>query len=79
MNVQCMMSATRLAIATAALAVLAGCASDGQARLSRADEKGLSDAEYIGAIEQIARRRGVRVVWMNPPDKRPKGLVSERD
>lgn len=79
MNVQCMMSATRIALAATALVVLAGCASDGSARLNRHEGVMRNDAEYIGAVEQIARRRGVRVVWMNPPEKRAKGLVTERE
>jgi hypothetical protein len=29
------------------------------------------DAEYIAAVEQIAQHRGIGVVWVNPPTKRP--------
>lgn len=29
------------------------------------------DVEYIAAVEQIAQRRGIEVVWVNPPTKRP--------
>lgn len=29
-----------------------------------------SDAAYIARVEQIARRRGIEVKWVNPPTKR---------
>lgn len=29
------------------------------------------DVEYISAVEKIAQRRGIEVVWVNPPTKRP--------
>lgn len=28
------------------------------------------DAEYIAHVERIARRRGITVQWVNPPNKR---------
>lgn len=28
------------------------------------------DVAYIAAVEQIAQRRGIEVVWINPPTKR---------
>ena len=34
------------------------------------------DALYIAKVEQIAQRRGVEVVWINPPAK---GHVRSRD
>lgn len=34
------------------------------------------DVEYIAAVEEIARRRGTEVKWVNPPTKRP---VTTRD
>jgi hypothetical protein len=79
MNVQCMMSATRTVLAAAAMVMLAGCASDGSAKLTRHEGVMRNNAEYMGAVENIARRRGVRIVWMNPPEKRAKGLVTERE
>lgn len=30
------------------------------------------DQEYIAYVERTARRRGVHVMWVNPPDKRLK-------
>ena len=29
------------------------------------------DALYIATVERIAQRRGIEVVWINPPTKRP--------
>lgn len=29
-----------------------------------------NDGEYITRVEQIARRRGIEVQWVNPPTKR---------
>jgi hypothetical protein len=74
-----MVSAARTALAAVALVLLAGCAADGTAKLNRHEGVMRNDAEYIGAVEQIAKRRGVRIVWMNPPEKRTKGLVTERE
>jgi hypothetical protein len=79
MNALSMVSAARTALAAAAVVLLAGCASDGTARLNRHEGVMRDNAEYIGTVEQIARRRGVRIVWMNPPEKRTKGLVTERE
>lgn len=31
-----------------------------------------NDYEYMAAVEQIARRRGIEVQWVNPPVKRVK-------
>lgn len=30
----------------------------------------VQDAEYVARVEQLAKRRGVGVVWVNPPKKR---------
>lgn len=29
-----------------------------------------NDSAYIARVEQIARRRGIQVTWVNPPGKR---------
>lgn len=34
-----------------------------------------ADDRYVAAVERIARRRGIGVVWVNPPDRRK--LISE--
>lgn len=30
----------------------------------------VQDTEYVARVEQLAKRRGVGVVWVNPPKKR---------
>ena len=79
MNAQRMISTTRIAVATTAWLLLAGCASDGTAKLNRHEGVMRNNAEYMSAVEHIAQRRGVRIVWMNPPEKRTKGLVTDRE
>jgi hypothetical protein len=79
MNALGMVSAARIAVAAAALVLFAGCASSGSAQVARRDVAPGSDTAYISAVEQIAKRRGVRVVWMNPPEKRAKPLVTDRE
>lgn len=34
------------------------------------------DAQYMAEVEWIARQRGVRVQWVNPPEKRVPVVVS---
>lgn len=52
----------------AAVASLAGCASDGMARLDSGSSLH-ADSDYMYAVESIARNKGVDVVWINPPDE----------
>ncbi|MBB5015654.1 hypothetical protein [Rehaibacterium terrae] len=55
----------------AALASLAACAGRGELRATEQQTASLrQDAEYIAAVERIARRRGVQVYWVNPPQRR---------
>lgn len=60
-------------VATAALGA-AACASHGVVGYAPTAASGpvkfTGDAEYTGAVEQLARRRGVEVHWVNPPVKR---------
>ena len=60
-------------VATAALGA-AACASHGSpgyATTAASDPAEFTrDAEYTGAVEHLARRRGVEVHWINPPVKR---------
>ncbi|MCW5580467.1 MAG: hypothetical protein KIS72_03920 [Luteimonas sp.] len=54
---------------------LAACASTGH-NIARAPSSQPApgsignDSEYMGRVEQIARRRGIEVQWVNPPSKR---------
>ena len=59
----------RKVIALAALALLSGCATtESTARLDGHD-KFTNDADYMYAVESIARQKGVQVVWINPPSE----------
>lgn len=50
---------------------LAGCASmdEDTARVAPADDPVVASADqvYVNYVEQVANRRGTRVVWVNPP------------
>lgn len=61
----------RIFLLAVAATVLAGCASAGGAGLA-SERSGAfrEDADYIAAVEQTARRRGVTVKWVNPPQRR---------
>jgi hypothetical protein len=63
-----------------ALLALAGCATDGgmasrhsEPALIQKGERVVTDTEYVMVVEDIARRRGVSVHWLNPPMKRIPG------
>lgn len=61
--------------ASTAILGLAGCASAPATRQA-AESAAKSDsadavAEYMTRVEQIARRRGVQIIWVNPPRPRP--------
>lgn len=55
---------------------LAACATTGERSSQNAPAAGSSvaviqqDAEYVNAVETIARRRGIGVQWVNPPTRR---------
>ena len=36
----------------------------------------VQDGEYVARVEQLAKRRGVGVVWVNPPKKRLQQVAS---
>jgi hypothetical protein len=63
----------RPCLAAVAATVLAACAttSDYAPRLTPSSEIQIrDDAEYIIAVEKAARKRGVGVIWVNPPQVR---------
>jgi hypothetical protein len=61
------MKAVRITLCGIAVSVLAGCASTSE----YVDEsRHVQDDQYVSAVEEIAKRRGVRVHWVNPPDRR---------
>lgn len=49
------------------VASLAGCAST--SNTARMGQGNFADADYMYAVESIARHKGVDVVWINPPDE----------
>lgn len=61
------MVALRTLFALAAVATLAGCAANGSSELARSGSKLDRDADYMYVVENVARQKGVEVVWINPP------------
>ncbi|GAB3743608.1 hypothetical protein [Lysobacter olei] len=70
-----MKAGTVLMVAVLAAASTAGCASmkEESTYVAPPATPSLQDRDlaYIGAVEKIAQRRGIEVVWVNPPTKRP--------
>lgn len=62
----------RIITALAALGLLSACASSGSALTARPSLEGKRDLDYIAAVEASARGKGVRVVWVNPPQEHGK-------
>lgn len=79
MNMRGVISATRIAVVAGALVLLAGCASNGASSFTRHTGSERTDAEYIAKVEQVARRRGVRIVWLNAPSRKPRGIVTDSE
>jgi hypothetical protein len=69
------MKAVRIVMGGIALAMLASCATTSD--LAGNDVRIVQDDEYVAIVEEIAKRRGVRVQWVNPPDRRV--LVATND
>lgn len=58
----------RIAVLGLAVAGLAACAStDDQAARVSPQPTIDADAAYMSRVEELARRRGIEVVWINPP------------
>lgn len=59
-------------LACVAVLSLAGCASSGNSASLRGASYAPSrvDAVRIAYVEQVARQKGVQVVWVNPPEKK---------
>lgn len=64
-----MKAMSRIALISVAAAGLAACASmdDGRASLSPDSGKIGPDKAYMTRVEEIAARRGIEVMWVNPP------------
>ncbi|HET6603145.1 MAG TPA: hypothetical protein VFG21_02870 [Xanthomonadaceae bacterium] len=60
----------RVVFAIAMLSLLAACASS--SRVATKHEGVIrTDGEYVARVEAMARKRGIEVVWINPPKVRP--------
>lgn len=61
-------------LVVAPLLLVAGCASTQKTaygdKPARSHETIGQDGKYVAWVEKIARQRGTRVVWVNPPNKR---------
>jgi hypothetical protein len=64
---------TGLGCTLAAIVVgLAGCASTSEyaSIAPSTDSSFVTDTKYIATVEELAKHRGIRVKWVNPPVKR---------
>lgn len=63
-----------VAIVFGGVLLLSACASTQKTAYGDAPRQGESliqqDNRYIGVVEQFAKQRGTRVVWVNPPVKK---------
>lgn len=61
-----------LAVVSPALLLLSACASTGTAyeKAPMQHESVVTDNVYVAVVEHIAKQRGTRVMWVNPPKKR---------
>lgn len=70
-----------IALACLVLAGLSGCAGmqerDAYVPAQKAPSIMDQDTAYMAYVERTARRRGIEVVWVNVPRKRPADLASE--
>ena len=70
------MVSLRKLFAVALVASLAGCAgTSSTARLDGTHSRFHADADYMYAVESMARHKGVQVVWINPPTEEGKQYV----
>jgi hypothetical protein len=62
----------RFIVLSLLVAALGACASmDETAGIGpQGDVRIVQNGEYVAAVEHMAKQRGVRVMWVNPPDKR---------
>ena len=62
-------------LAALSLVLVAGCATNDQA-IRTVDPKQLdADAAYMAQVEASSRKAGVRVVWINPPTRKPEQVA----
>ncbi|MGQ4583052.1 hypothetical protein [Lysobacter sp. F60174L2] len=63
---------SRIFVVSLSVAGLAACASMDEQSASIAPQSSSIgvDGAYVGRVEEIARRRGIEVMWVNPPTER---------
>lgn len=63
------MSRSMLIVSALAASLLTGCATTSEPRAARApaDESVDPAKAYMQRVEAIAQRRGIGVIWVNPP------------
>jgi len=70
---------SRVAVLSLSAVGLVACATTDQAaRVSPETRTIVTDEAYMSAVEQIARRRGIEVMWINPPTTAEE-LVARQD
>lgn len=58
-------------LSLSALALTACASMDERSTLAPQSHSGyVQDGEYVAAVEYVAKRRGVKVLWVNPPERR---------
>lgn len=71
-----MRTSHQAALIAASAVLLTACASSGGMASSQPassyhpPEKVTRDERYVAMVERVARRRGVKVHWINPPTRR---------
>ena len=63
------------AVVSLTLLLLTACASTGTAyeKAPMQHKSVVTDNTYVATVEYIAKQRGTRVMWVNPPKKRIAG------
>lgn len=76
-----MKTVLRLALLLLPLAGLAACATTDDQRAASMPHPSLQtqDHQYVSRVEEVARKRGVRVAWINPPMNRDDTVLATQD
>jgi hypothetical protein len=76
-----MKASVRMAVLSLSILGLAACASTGEKSAyvapPRADSIMDNDELYMDIVERTARRRGIDVVWVNPPRKQVAAVTDD--
>lgn len=69
------MKVARIMLCGIAFSLLAACATSDEMAAGE-NVRIVQNDEYVAVVEELAKRRGVRVQWVNPPDRR---IVASND